>query len=126
MLISSVGLPFTRINILPPHAQTFILFTQTSHIPTLLIIYTKNPQSTESYAFSKSTLRTKHSRFNFFAKFTTSLTTSTLSTKCRPFTKADREVDMIELISFDNLTANTFDDSSSYIFINIKSQSVLV
>jgi len=109
MLISSVGLPLTRIYILPPITHAFIQDTHFSTKPILLSIYSKKLNSTESYAFSKSTLRNKHSRFFLFATFTTSLTIITPSTKCLPLRNVDRDLVMTEFITFANLPANTLE-----------------
>lgn len=60
ILISSVGLSFTRMNIFPQKTQVFIYTTHFQHNSTLPIIYSKKLQSIESYVFSKFTFKIKH------------------------------------------------------------------
>ncbi|KAK2448807.1 hypothetical protein QL285_008054 [Trifolium repens] len=91
---SLVGLPLTSTERLPAQTHAFIQSIHLSVNPNLFIIYTKNFQLTESYAFLKSTLKIIHFTFVRFAKSTTSLITSTPSTSKRPFMNADWFLDI--------------------------------
>jgi hypothetical protein len=76
ILTCAIGHPFTNNEKLPLHTHNFIQSLHFSINPTILNIYSRKLQLTESYTFSKSTL---HYLFRRFVRSTVSLTTTTPS-----------------------------------------------
>ncbi|KAM0019880.1 hypothetical protein Hdeb2414_s0025g00660901 [Helianthus debilis subsp. tardiflorus] len=86
---SFVGEPLTRTDALLEDKQALIHLLHLLGKPIIFMLSRRNPQFTESYALSKSTLKSITSNFFFFAHETTSFTISGPSKIFLFSTKAD-------------------------------------
>lgn len=105
---SSVGLPLTKIEAVAVETHSLIHFLQRTGNDILSMTASRYPQSTESYAFSKSTLNNKSSLLNLDASSTTSFAIRIPSRICLLRTKADCSSDTTVPITWRNLLARTF------------------